>query len=289
MSKNAKHRDIKHKDLLTIFFVFGMLLIITVFVMNRLDVHGNYLSLDIVAIVITYSGVFATSMFSLYIYRQGKIQSGISDTLKDLQLNKYISENYAILNFTREFSMFSELDVPSDPIIKKMEYVSSKKEIDNTGILTRMVMLIRTDGKPISKVILESVTFNKEQGEDVEFYLPDHEYDLKYTEKVKGRDYELIQMDLMTFGYNIIDLIRTEKIDKMTIRASIFSIFNVKLTVDYYVKLMPEDQLSFNEDSPDKKEIPDLYTRKLFYSRHRIVDKEVLSNDECRYSESLTQ
>jgi hypothetical protein len=281
-------KNIKHKGLLVIFTVFAMVLIATVVILNNARTDYDHFPLDVVAIMIAYSGVLATSMFSFYIYHQGRVQSEISDTLKDLEKNRYISENYATFNFTREFSLFSDLDVDVRPILENKEYASSERT-DGDEMITRLVMLINADGKPVSKIIFDALSLNKNNGEVIEFFPPEHEYDMKYTEKVKGRDYDLIQIDLMTFGRNVIDIIRSEEIDRMTVRVTTFSIFNVKMTADYYVKLMPENQDSFNENSPDKPEISDLYTRKLFYSRPRVVSKDIVKEDECFYSERISQ
>lgn len=128
---------------------------------------------------------------------------------RELQMTKraYIKANLPILNFCREISFFQKIDSSFDNIISSKDYfLDCNVEIIKSNLL-RMVMLVKSDKNTrINKVCSEKFIFCCE-GEEKLILKSKRPINCKYTEDVKGRDYDVLCVDLF-LNYQLVDAIK---------------------------------------------------------------------------------
>jgi hypothetical protein len=176
--------------------------------------------------------------------------------------------DFSLPNFTREFSFFTDIDEPKDNIISSGMFLREESKKNESGIITRLVMLIKLlDGKPISKIYTKEINIYNEM-KLVSRFVSEKEIDTRYNEEIKGRDYNVICVDILTTPKSLIQIMEAENVNIIKMSLSVLNILDVMHHIDYEIKLIPGNECK--KENPDLNEIKDIYTRKIHYSNYKV-------------------
>ena len=266
------------KNRFSIFFcLFAALLLlanlIIIGVFSNIEVKSTfYNALNVSSLTIAFVSFIASCFFSISVYLQAKNQNKINDSLPKKE-DQYIIANYSLFNIEKEISFFSLVGDEKDNLIQSDNILKSEGE-RGTNDVTRLVFL-PTDSvnMPTYKVLVKSIEFISSKNETLYAAKADRSIDGAYSANVLNRGYNCFCVDLS----DTMETVRTlfEKSNYLKLNLDVVSVFNVKMTVSFYVY---PGAIKNTDHNPDKKSIPDLTTYVVHHTNYRIEDKSILTN-----------
>jgi hypothetical protein len=250
--KNNKYKldKIQKKGL----WIFGSFFII-VLIISILILFGNkpigYGNVDLADLLLTFVGCIAAIFFALSTFLN-----------LDYKKEKKLIDDYALLNFCKEVSVYTE-ETDKKLIIQSDKLIESESTKDQTTTICFVVT--KSDKMPIYKVLFKNITFKNQT------FISDNGVNGRYNENTMGRKYNSL---VITIPHKIDN---TKKLfsdnSEFEIELDIVSIFDVISTVKYKLKIDKEKKST--KENPDKKEYEDIATYLLHYSIYRVENQNI--------------
>lgn len=265
----------KNKNSLPLFLLITtlalgvVLAVLLIFSIVKID-SGFYDSLSVASLCISFFSFSASMFFSLAVYLQSKNQNKINDSLPKKD-DQYIIANYSLFNIERELSFFKIHGNEKDYLLKNGN-IFTDKATDEIEDVTRIVFL-PTDSMniPTYKVYAKSISFVGSDESKLYSVNPNKNVDGDYSANILQRGYNCITVDLAENNTDVADVIsRTHHIE---LQLDIVSVFNVKMSVKFFIYLDSEKDCT---DNPDKKLIPTLQTYTIHHSNYVIEEKSIV-------------
>jgi hypothetical protein len=230
-----------------------------------------YNSLNVASLSISFVSFIVSSFFSFSVYAQAKNQNRINETLprKD---DQYIIANYSLFNIEKEVSFFSLSDEEKNVVLQNAAYMTGDDEPD-TQHVTRLVFL-PTDSanKPTYKVLIRSVSFCSAERQRIYTAKANGDLDGDYASNILQRGYNCICVDILDDPSTVQKYISQSKYIELSV--DIISVFNVSMSVTFFIYLNSEKDVSRN---PDKKQISDLRTYTIHHANYTIEKKSIVN------------
>lgn len=249
------------------------IVLILIFSFVEVDVRF-YNALNVPSLVTAFLSFIASSFFSFSVYLQTKNQNKINDSLPKKD-DQYIISNYSLFNIENEFSLFSLNGYDKESLIRDRKYLKSYDSISEDCI-TRVVFL-PTDSMnmPTYKVMVRAIEFVSGEGKTVLSCLTEQAVDGEYSANILRRNYNCICVDILEAMPKIKTILDESK--KIKLYLDIISVFNVKMSVVFFIY---RDKEKNTDENPDKKELPDLATYLIHHTNFSIEEKSILQSIE---------
>ena len=257
--------------LFSVLLLFANLVIIGIF--SNIEVKTTfYNALNVSSLTIAFVSFIASCFFSISVYLQAKNQNKINESLPKKD-DQYIIANYSLFNIEKEISFFSVTGDEKNNLIQDNRFLKSEKENAKTD-LTRLVFL-PTDSvnMPTYKVLVKAIDFISSKNEKLFSAKAERSVDGAYSANILNRGYNCFCVDISENMETMRRLFK--KCNHLKLNMDIVSVFNVKMTVSFYVY---PDSIKNTDDNPDKKILPDLTTYSIHHANYQIEDKSILSN-----------
>jgi hypothetical protein len=221
---------------------------------------GSYTSVS--NLFISFVACISTAFFSLATFRNGSILERNSITN---ELNRYIIENYSLINFCTEITIVKE----NENGYNKEIFGEILENKSNENLVSTNICFLVTDyiNKPIYKVLFKEIEFVSAGRK----FFSEKGIDGKYQEHTLSRDYNCMGLNLPLNIEETKQLFQEDT--KIKITLNIISIFNVQFTVYYEIGLSDKKDVSNN---PDTKKFKDLETYRIHHSIYRVEKQEVV-------------
>ncbi len=230
-----------------------------------------YSALNVASLSISFLSFIVSSFFSFSVYAQTKNQNKINESLPKKD-DQYIIANYSLFNIENEVSFFSVNGEEKNIIIQDSKYLIDDIKSGKESI-TRLVFL-PTDSanKPTYKVLVKSISFFSQEHTNIYTAKAISKFDGEYSANILQRGYNCICVDILNDFENIRNYFSQSKY--LEVSVDIISVFNVNMSVTFFVYLDSEKDVSQN---PDKKDLLDLMTYKIHHSNYIIENKSIVN------------
>lgn len=233
--------------------------------------NAFYSALNVASLSISFVSFIVSSFFSFSVYSQSKNQNKINESLPKKD-DQYIIANYSLFNIENEVSFFSINGEEKSIIIQDSKHLISDVKSGGENI-TRLVFL-PTDSanKPTYKVLIKSISFFSQEHTDIYTAKAINKFDGEYSANILQRGYNCICVDILDDFENIQNYFSRSKYLKLSM--DIISVFNVNMSVTFFIYLDSEKDVSQN---PDKKSLLDLRTYTIHHSNYTIENKSIVN------------
>ena len=258
-----------------VFLISSMLLflinLLIIVVFSNFEVKSTFYSaLNVSSLVIAFVSFIASSFFSFTVYLQTKNQNKINESLPKKD-DQYIIANYSLFNIETEISFFSIHGDEKEGVLQSHAYLGEAAAGENN--VTRIVFL-PTDSvnMPTYRVLVKSIEFMSTLDETIYAATASDGVNGAYSANILNRGYNCFTVDVLN-GMDVVSE-AFKKSSYIKLNLDIISVFNVKMTVSFFVHL---DGAKSTANNPDKVTIPDLTTYTIHHSNYRIEEKSIVS------------
>jgi hypothetical protein len=244
--------------------------IIIIFSVVKME-NEFYSSLNVASLSISFVSFIVSTFFSFSIYTQTKNQNKINDSLpkKDEQ---YIISNYSLFNIENEVSFFSVNAEEKQVIIQDSKCLMNDLKPNGENV-TRLVFLpTNSANKPTYKVLIKSISFFSHEHKSIYTAKAINKLDGEYSSNILQRGYNCICVDILNDFDDIQSYFSQSKYLELSL--DIISVFNVNMSVTFFIYLDSEKDVSQN---PDKEKPSDLRTYTIHHSNYTIDNKSILT------------
>ena len=200
---------------------------------------------------------------------QNKINEGLPK--KD---DQYIISNYSLFNIENEVSFFSLSGDEKSFLLQTQKYLLSKDRSIENNVVRLVFLPTNSMNMPTYKVLIRSIDFISTKHETLYSAKSEGALDGEYSANILNRGYNCICVDLAD-NFNTISQLFSNT-GHLKLELDIISVFNVKMSVTYYIYLDSAKDVTQN---PDKEKISDLSTYKVHHSNYTIEEKSILPKD----------
>lgn len=266
------------KNKFAFIFLMGSLLILLVNIaiiitFSILDMENKfYNSLNVASLSIAFASFIASTFFSFSVYLQSKTQNKINESLPKKD-DQYIIANYSLFNIENEVSFFSLNDIEKKAVLKNLRYLVDNDADEIQNIIRLVFLPTDSINKPTYKVLIKSISFLSHDGEELYSAQATGTLDGNYSSNILQRGYNCICVDILSEYEAIRKYFAQCNYIKLSL--DIISVFNVNMSVGFFVYLDKEKDTSQN---PDKKELPDLKTYRIHHSNYTIENKSITNS-----------
>ena len=172
--------------------------------------------------------------------------------------------------YQKEISFFAVTGDEKNLLLSEGKYL--KNETGAGCDITRLVFLPSDSvNSPTYKVVVKSITFYSSLNKKLFFASSAYGIDCDYASDILQRGYNCICVDIAKHMGGISDLF--SQASRIELRLDIISVFNVKMSTNFSIRL---DQSKNVDANPDKQIIKDLKTHTIHHCNYVIEEKSIL-------------
>lgn len=248
--------------------LFANLILIAVF--SFIDVTAHfYDALNVSSLAIAFVGLISSGFFSFAVYLQTERQNKINESLPQKD-DQYIIANYSLFNIENEMSFFSLDGDEKENLLCTGNLLRTEQSNEDFEV-TRLVFLpTESVNMPTYQVLVHQIDFFSSRNKLLYSAKATPPTDGDYSANILSRGYNCICVDVLQDMATISTTLSNCHHIELTL--DIISVFNVKMTVTFYIHL---DALKNVDDNPDKAKISDLATYIIHHSNYRIQEKSI--------------